>query len=331
MKVLHLINGWALGGITQAVLDLIQNTPNIEHYAAGYCWTSTSVKDDFEKAGCKSIIFPDETYEGFGSILAQNQIDIVHKQTGGGDFPEWVNICDRFDVKIVESLHCPRTSAIPKELIATTVVTTDYVAEKNKDRQIVKIPYPCTLPLGEPRELPKRRLKVGRMARYEVDKLPEIIAKVANLLWEFQDIMEFYIMGYPFNARVYDEMLRWEIPNYIHVLGKQDDKLEAIKQLDICIDPVWETSFDMVMTEAMSQGIPVVTWKNSAAPEVAGYGGIVTEEKVFCLAEAVKKLATDHVEYAKRSFAAINKIKTQHDPRKYGKAFEALYQVLLKK
>lgn len=323
-KVLHVINGWALGGIAQATLDLIKNTPNIKHYSIGYCWLDTTVKKDFEASGCTSIVC-DANYTGFSSILKSNKIDIVHKQTGGGDFPDWVREARNSGVPVVESIHCPRTSAIPKELVAATVVTTDYVANKNQDRYINKIPYPCTLPLGSPRKLPiGRKLVIGRMARYETDKLPIVIVRVAQMLWEFRDRIEFLIMGYPFKEQLYKEIKSMELEGYLTVEGLQEDKLKSINRLDICLDPVWETSFDMVMTEAMSQGIPVVTWQDSAAPEVCGTGGIVSNRSIFDLSAAVRSLIGNE-DYNFYSRMAINKIKNQHDPVTYGKAFSYLY------
>ena len=328
LKILHVINGWALGGIAQATLDLIKNTPTLSHYSIGYCWTNTPVKKEFEEAGCHSIIC-DDKYSNIKDILISYGINIVHKQTGGGDFPEWVKICKELKIPIVESLHCPRTSGIPKELIAATVITTDYVGDKNTDRPLLKIPYPCTLPLGSPRNLPRnRRLVIGRMARYESDKIPMVIIKVAYILWEFKNDIEFLIMGYPFNQNLYKEISDESEEGYIKVEGLQSDKLTAINRLDVCLDPVWETSFDMVMTEAMSQGIPVVTWDNSAAPEVCGTGGIVSKATVFDLAQAVRSLIGNE-DYSFYSRMAINKIRNNHDPVKYGQLFTNLYRRLL--
>lgn len=327
-KVLHVINGWALGGIAQVVLDCINNTNNVQHYAVGYCWKDTEMAKEYAKSKCTNI-FTDENYSDFADIIKSFGIDVVHKQTGGGEFPEWVKLCKELNVPVIESLHCPRTSGIPKEFIARTICTTDYVINKNKDRGIVKIPYSCNLPIGEPRKHPwrdsKRRIKIGRVARYEIDKVPEIIASTAMFLQENIELLEFHIMGYPFNKELFESMQVYHNPPFINVLGLQPNKLEALKSLDICLDPVWETSFDIVMIEAMSQGIPVVTWNDSAAPEVCGDGGLVTERLSYKLSQAIMALVQDKNLYEHCSSRAINKIKTVHNPVLYGEKFDRLY------
>jgi glycosyltransferase involved in cell wall biosynthesis len=329
LKVLHVINGWALGGIAQVTLDLIKNTPNVKHYAIGYCWTETSVFKEFEEAGCVNII-DDEKYANLENKLVGYDIDIVHKQTGGGEFPEWVKVCNNRSVPVVESLHCPRASGIPKEFISATVCTTDYVINKNQDRPVDKIPYPCGLPLAEPRQHPwkaglKRPMRVGRIARYEFDKLPEVIATTAIFLRHLRDEVEFYIMGYPFNEPLFEMMKVFHNPPFINILGLQENKLESLRKLDICIDPVWETSFDIVMIEAMSQGIPVVTWEDSAAPEVCGKGGLIVTRTSSQLASGVQALIRNPHIYESCSKNAIEKIATIHNPVLYGEAFEKLY------
>ena len=332
-RILHVINGWALGGIAQATLDLIKNTPQHEHYAIGYCWLETQTRKDFEAAGCKSIVTQSEHYPGFADKLKMYKIDIVHKQTGGGDCPEWVNIANLEKVPVVESIHCPRKSGIPPSFVAATVVTTQYVVEKNTDRPIDKIMYPCTLPFKEARLHPKvrgkRKVTVGRMVRYEMDKLPEVLTKVALLLMEYEGEIEFLIMGYPFNEKVFHSMQQMNIPDYCAIEGLQEDKEKALARLDICLDPVWETSFDMVMTEAMSQGIPVVTWEDSAAPEVCGKAGIVTERTAFALAQAVLKLVRSQEAYDTAAYYAYQQIRERHDPKKYGEQFNKVYERVL--
>jgi glycosyltransferase involved in cell wall biosynthesis len=329
VRVLHVINGWAMGGITQATLDLIKNTPKIKHYSIGYCWLDTPIREDFERAGCESIASSDEEYSCLYNVLTSKEISIVHKQTGGGDFPEWVQACKELGFPVVETIHCPRKSGIPPDHVAATHITTNYVANMNRDRPVWKIPYPCTLPLGHKRISPRHRdekIVIGRLARYEPTKLPDVIVNVAHLLYEYKDDIEFKIMGFPFNEDCYNQMIQHRIPGYLSIEGLQNDKLAALNTLDICIDPVQETSFDMVMTEAMSQGIPVVTWQDSAAPEVCGEAGIITTRKVFELARGCLSLVYDLDKYRKCSQAAIDQVKLRHNPEDYGKKFEALYR-----
>jgi len=329
MRVLQVINGWAMGGIAQATLDLVKTTPSVEHFAAGYCWLSTSTRKEFEEAGCESIVFNDNTYRDFGEILDKYKIDIVQKQTGGGDNPEWIKVTKDRGLKFIEHFHCPRTSGVPKEMVDYSVAASNYVASKNTDREVEVLPFPCTLPVAKPKLYPgNRKMVFGRLARYEVDKLPEVICQVAQILHEYKDHIQFLIMGYPFNEQVYKKIQDMAIPDYLIVEGLQEDKAAALQRLDVCINPTWEAGFEMVMTEAMSQGMPVITWKNSAGPETCGSAGIVTEVGVFALAQAVYHLFNGAGEYNKFADQAIRQVKEKNDPIKYGQRFESIYKLL---
>jgi glycosyltransferase involved in cell wall biosynthesis len=333
-RILHVINGWALGGIAQATLELVKaTTPQYKHYAIGYCWLDTDIKKEFEAAGCDSIIAENENYPGFSALLNYHKIDIIVKQTGGGDNPNWVTEAYVKKIPVIENLHCPRPSHIPKDMCAFTVGQSEYTASKSKDRKVLVIPNICTLPIAEPRQFPSeehRQIVVGRLARYEIDKLHHVIYGVAKIMAEYRHFLKFLLMGHEFNRQYYEEMKKVEIPNYFVVEGEQKDKLAALNRLDICINPTWEAGFEYCIVEAMSQGIPIITWQDSAGPEAAQGAGIICRKELFHLASAVHFLINNPKEYEIFSRGAINKVKALYSPEAVSKQYEALFQECLK-
>jgi glycosyltransferase involved in cell wall biosynthesis len=327
---LHVINGWALGGIAQSVLELVKATPQYQHYAIGYCWLDTNMKKEFEEAGCISIISPTEHYPDFKTILKNYDIDIVVKQTGGGDNPPWVMEAHGAKIPIIENMHCPRRSSIPHDVCAFTVGQSKYTASKSKDRNVLVIPNICSLPLGEPRTLSKAKyMVVGRLARYEVDKLHHVIYSVARMLYEYREALRFLLMGHEFNRRYYEEIKKVEVPGYFIVEGEQKDKIAALNRLNVCINPTWEAGFEYCLVEAMSQGLPVITWNDSAGPEAAENAGIICKKEVFHLATAIYHLGNNPAQYELLSKAGIEKVKTVYSAEAVSAQYDKLFQECL--
>lgn len=306
INILHVINGWPTGGIAEQTYLLCKYLPQdqFKQYSVGYCHFNGAFVKKFEDVGV-SCLESNESYDNINAIIEKYHIDIVHKQTGGGDYPEYINRLP-LNVKVVETLHCPRKTGLPRNKVNKIIYTTEYTKEKNSLEYydiMESIQYALDLPCplrDEPYIRNEYPINVGRLGRIVADKRPDVILELADMsLGKYGDKVHFCIAGqipqdYPAHIQYGEQFLR-EVkkrPN-IDYFGYVEDKYEFWLSLDICINPVCETSFDIVFLEAMACGIPILTWDNSAAKYVVEDAGIVTKENIQDLFDGLCLLIDD--------------------------------------
>jgi glycosyltransferase involved in cell wall biosynthesis len=104
---------------------------------------------------------------------------------------------------------------------------------------------------------------------------------------------------------------RW-IPRLSH-----DEILVEMRNHDVLVLPSLSDGFGMVVTEALSQGIPVITTPNSCGPDVITEnvdGFIVPIRSAEAIAEKLEKLYIDRAKLAEMRVAALKKAKQRNWP-----------------
>lgn len=325
MNILHIVNGWPPGGcIEQTYLACKYLPEKYKHFSIGFTHFDGSFVKKFEDIGVPCI-HSDTGYSKLKEVIDEYKIDIVHTQTGGGDYEAFVPMLKEWGIPLIHWLHCPRKCAIPLDEVSKILYTTQYTLEKNPTHyhsKMKSIQYSLDLnaPIVEKREHENTTpLKVGRLGKIIPDKRPDVLLALAKMSYiGFGKDVEFHIAGMiPQDMSLHvDYGKKWleeakKIPN-ITYHGFVEDKYEFWKTLDICINPVWETSFDIVFLEAMACGIPSLTWDNSAAPYVLENAGLVVPEQLSCLYVGLHQLIGDPDRRKKLGEEGIKLIKTKY-------------------
>lgn len=335
MNILHIINEWPAGGIQEQVYLIIKHLPKdrFKHFVLGWHITDGFFFDKYIEEGAVNLV-SDEFYTSFKSIIEKYKIDIVHKQTGGGDCPKYVYQCKEMNIPLIETLHCPRYSAIPLAYVETILYTTPYTFNKNGyvyQEKMKSIQY--SVDLKEPIvQFAKNKnsdpIVVGRLGRIVPDKRPDVILLLAQKSKEFfKDKIKFKIAG----LAPHEEYKNWFLNEVnkldnIEYCGFVEDKYDFWKTLDVCVNPVWETSFDIVFLEAMACGIPILTWNNSAAPYVVEDAGIVTNENISDLFKGLEELYTSSSLREELGNKGIQLIKTKYSLDNFIKEYIEVYE-----
>jgi glycosyltransferase involved in cell wall biosynthesis len=100
---------------------------------------------------------------------------------------------------------------------------------------------------------------------------------------------------------------RFKLQNKVNFLGRLSDKdlMERYKYSDIFVFPSLYEGLGIVLAEAMSFGLPIIAFDNSAMPYIVkdGYNGILVPNKnTKKMSEAIQKLLQDNLLRAKFSF-----------------------------
>lgn len=339
-NILHIINGWPSGGIAEQTYLLCKylDKKEFQQFSIGYCHFDGNFVEKFSNVGTPCLR-SDESYSNIREIIETYNIDIVHKQTGGGDYPAYVDILHDMGIPLIETLHCPRKSGIPAEKLCSIVYTTPYTYYKNElehMKKMVSIQYALDLPNSLMEESQVREsefLTVGRLGRIVQDKRTDVILNVAILAEkDFGNKMQFNIAGYMpqdypghiVYGRQILEVIE-QLPN-VSYMGFVPDKYDFWKSLDICINPTYETSFDIVFLEAMACGIPILAWDESATKYVVGNAGLVTEQNPYKMYEGLKKLYYEPKLRYLLGQIGLEYIKTKYSLPKFIEEYTKLYR-----
>lgn len=339
MIILHVVNDFLIGGISLIVYQLVQNV-DAKHIVIGFQGHrgfDQKIFDDFQALdNVECLIFENEEYEGLLEVIKDKEVDIVHKQTGGGDFPEWVKTVKEkcLNIPIIETLCCPRRSVLPDSHVDAIIGLAEITQSLNKPRKIHVIPQPCDISLREykrPCWDNLTRIIVGRLARYEPFKNTDFIARLAHYMYsqeEMRNRVEFVIAGFPFNENYYRSIKEMEIPGFFRVMGSIEDKLSFVDDLDLVIDP-GRDEWNYVFIESMARGIPVITSENKYYGTWA-IGSRLPYNGVSVYAEEIMRYYWNVDHYMKKSQEAIAKFKeVDFTAETYGKRLTALYDRVL--
>jgi len=339
INILHVINEWPAGGIQEQVYLLIKHLPKdrFNHFVIGFRQPDGFFFKKYQECGAINIIDENVNYPKMEEVVKQYNIDIVHKQTGGGDCPDYIFRIKDMGVKLVESLHCPRQSSIPIDLVDRIVFTTPYTISKATKEQIYSQKFHSiqySIDLDSPLvESPKKRAKqdkivVGRLGRIVQDKRPDVIVKLAEISNNlFGDKIQFKLAGYCPDDNMKAQLLSVvsKLPNLSYE-GFVENKYEFWNSLDICINPVWETSFDIVFLEAMACGLPILTWDNSAAKYVVYNAGMIPPEDMYMLFSGLVKLYKDPELCRVLGENGIKQIKEKYSLSNFVKKWSQFYE-----
>jgi glycosyltransferase involved in cell wall biosynthesis len=344
INILHIINGWPVGGILEQTYLLCKYLPKdqFKQYSIGYCHFDGAFVKKFEQIGVQCI-HSDANYVNLKEVIDTHKIDIVHRQTGGGDCPAYAYLLKELGVPLVETLHCPRASGIPVELLSALIYTTPYTFYKNSVKhmdKMVSIQYALDLerPIKDQADsTSKDCIVVGRLGRIVPDKRADILIELAAMAYkDYGDKIQFKVAGqipqdYPVHIEHGKKFLQLvdTLPNFEYC-GYVENKYDFWRTLDVCINPVQEASFDIVFLEAMACGVPILTWNNSAAKYVVGNAGLVTEENIHAIYEGLKKLYNDYKFRNLLGDIGINYIKGKYNLKNCIDGHIALYNQVIK-
>lgn len=188
------------------------------------------------------------------------------------------------------------------------------IAEGVDEARIVVIPYGVDLARFHPvtRHKPlaaSRKPTILTVARLEKEKGIEDLVAVAKALPQYN----FLVVGRGSYRPVGDNIEVKSVPyDQIHELYQEAD----LFFLPSRTTPTWEEQYGMALVEAMASGLPIVTTRSGAIPEVVGRAAMLCKEAdAKAMTKAISSLITDSKSRNNLSSLAFDRIQKIYDAK----------------
>jgi glycosyltransferase involved in cell wall biosynthesis len=355
MIVLHITSDTNYGGVQQCVLGICQYAAVRGHPFHHHILRLDAGSLETRFARYAAIHDAGADYIHATSVIQEIKPDIVHMHMPGGEFPPYAERVVQTGVPLIESIHCVY-SASPREeeVMRARIVGSQYVRSLQKSKERLHlIPYALdeeewsTLQREHVREellaVREKELGIAQDVR-AVGRIGNIMAwkKVADFVHAAPLILRgsvnfpppaFLLAGAVHENPSYAERLirtaqRLFVADKIHFLWNIRQKFVFLGMLDIFLYPTSREGFCISAIEAMSMGLPVITYDDSAMPETVlpEAGILVKQGDIEGLARAVLSLLENPAELKAKSDAARALVLRRNMPEHVFGCYERLYE-----
>ncbi len=353
MKILHVTTDTNFGGVQQCVLGICRNSAVQGHPFAHHVLrvSAGGLEDHFRKFAAVH-----EAGGNFGnavSVIGAIKPDIVHMHMPGGEFPDYAERIVGIGVPCIENVHCVRgATAREEEVMRARIVNSRYVHSlQNSKERLHIIPHAIdedewSVVQGEQvrqqllllREkdlnIPLDTLAIGRIGNITPwKKVTDFVHAVPLILRTTRNAPAFMLAGAVHENPAYaGSVLRAAkmlfVENRIRFLWNIPQKFVFLGMLDVFLYPTSREGFCIAAIEAMSMGLPVITYDDSAMPETVTpeAGMLVPKGDIDGLAKAAVSLLEDRALLKAKSEAARALVLQRNMPTAVFGQYEQIYE-----
>lgn len=363
LRVCHFLNFAKDGGAVDSISAMIPYSKHTHTYVTFKA--SDRRRKQFSDAGIRLVELDkdDVHFTGEEQILAaidymSHNADIVHARNCGGPEPG-VKIGIEADKPVVLAIGAP----IPyprkeQEQGNVTVVpisqglTEAWRNESNEYDVEFYVNYSCANPITKQTKsvsqkyfgLDPDKLTVGRLGRLEGLKRPHDFIRAAELIYQQRQDVQFLLIGGGRDEKGVEgeanlimernEGMRIHMPGF--VTGAMKDL--AYSAMDVFLYPTSAEAFGSVFAEAMSAGLPIVTYSDAVNIDVVGSAGMFVVDNVYAegvddpfrsLASITLDLLANPRERTKLAVRGIQRYHERYRPEINAKNYDAIYERII--
>tara|TARA_B100000315_G_scaffold8981_1_gene8833 strand:- start:7684 stop:8688 length:1005 start_codon:yes stop_codon:yes gene_type:complete len=274
-----------------------------------------------------SVYYDDIGYPNVENYIRRFKPDILHACPGGGTHQEYITKAAKL-VPVTQTIMCPRLVSNKNDVSGSIVLSNYVFSLQTNIKDVFQIDPPFDITdynikhSTEYFGLPKNKLIIGSLGNNRRENA------------HFMKIVRYYK-----NKNVHFVIKTNK--KYKYLFGRkritaisgnlsEDEKMSLIKCFDIFLYPTSNESYGMVFLEAMSQKIPIISYDDSAMPEVIEEGGLLAPlNDINKMMELLDDLTTN--ENKRRSIGQVGYklFRKRNDPKlivkKYEKFFEEIF------
>jgi glycosyltransferase involved in cell wall biosynthesis len=355
MIVLHITSDTNFGGVQQCVLGICQYAAVREHRFNHHILRMDAGRLEDRLARYAVIHDGGADYIHATSVIRAIKPDIIHMHMSGGSFPPFAERILQMGVPLIENIHCVY-SASPREeeVMRARIVNSQYVRSlQNSKERLHVIPHALDEEEWSPfqqehvreeiiavREkelgIPRDMRTVGRIGNIMAwKKVTDFVHAVPLILRDAVNFPPptFLLAGAVHENPSYAERVtrtaqRLFVADKIRFLWNIQQKYVFLGMLDIFLYPTSREGFCISALEAMSMGLPVITYDDSAMPETVlpEAGVLVKNGDIEGLAQAVISLLGNPALLKAKSEAARALVLRRNMPEHVYCCYEQLYE-----
>lgn len=356
MKILHVTTDTNYGGVQECVLGLCRYAAvhggrfrhHVLRVTAGGLEAVFRRYADLHDAG--------DDHENAVSVIKQVKPDIVHMHMPGGRFPHYAEQIAATGVPLVENIHCVHRAAhIEEEVMSARIVNSRYVYNLQACKEkLYIIPHAIDQEgwseaqseavreaIRATREkefgIPPGTTAVGRIGNITgwkkvtdfIQAVPCVLRGMTNGTPQPAFLLAGAVHEFPeYAAMMMDVARMLFVGDRIRFLWNVAKKFVFLGTLDVFLYPTSREGYCIAAIEAMSMGLPVVTYRDSAMPETVPpeAGELVAMGDIQGLANAVISLLENPQMLAAKSNAARNLVLQRNMPEVVFPAYEHVYE-----
>ena len=296
MQIVHELNQLEYGGVERVIKNIVKFDTENKHLIISY--KDGPFRSEFESIGAEVVIPPPDKSIDF-------ETDIIHIHSGGSISHMAMSLGNQFPV--IETIHSPIRSPMPRDVIRQRVGVTEAIARLNGGISIhngidIDETQPTKFPLEIREELgiPEGKVVIGRLGRVASDKcLEEWLLTCYYLQKEGLDFIPLIVGGESVKDTGYIGKLKLMAASLpvkgVVWAGHHADIANYLQVMDVFLYPSPTEGFGLVFIEAMLAGPIVVTYKNDVTMEVLGGYSILTEKSIAGLVAGVKKALNQNI------------------------------------
>lgn len=348
LNVAHFLNYCNEGGTVGIIISLMQRSKH-NHVYLTYRANARRRKE-FKELGLELIEFGDENQEGVLDYLASAHIDILHAQFSGGPEPG-VNIGLQAGLPVVETCQAPNLpQGSSHPTVYTVPVSAGIIDYWPRGLRYAYPIYSCAEPIPEMDKFEAKkhfgfdpnRFVVGRVGRMEGLKRPVDFVYAAGIIHHFKPDVQFFLAGDGSDGLgIIDMCQKMERETGASVLtpgflaGEEKDL--AYNAIDIFLYPTSMEGFGLVFAEAMSIGLPIVTYSDPVNIDVVGPAGVFVSDNLYTnvdnpyhvLSHAVLDLLDNSREREKMKERGRRRYEDRYRPELMVAAYDKLYEEIM--
>lgn len=274
-----------------------------------------------------SVYYDDIEYPQIEKYIKKISPDIVHACPGGGVDHDYIEKAAKV-VPVTQTIMCPRQPG-NKKTVMKTVVPSEYVFGLQKEVQNV-------LYIDHPFDILDYKLdpKKGYDRKYfQIPHDKIIVLSFGNYRRENKHFMK---IANAYKNKSVHFVIRTE-RKYKYFTGRdritvinrkldENEKISLFNIADIFLYPTSHEAYGIVFLEAMSQKTPIISYCESAMPEVIGNGGLLAPlNDIKHMMELLNHLVMNPDQRSRIGENGYQLVRRRNDPRKIASKYEALF------
>jgi len=330
IKILFIVNGFAIGGGELKVLDLVKglNLWHKDEFEPVVCSVGQSgpLYEKFSNLGVKIVVFNKKRSFDFSLIkkvaqlIHEEKADIVHttlfyadvigavaaRIAGVKKIISWEAVTEHYELRHliayrIASILYTKSVAVSKAI--EKKVQNEYKVPKRKTMTIhygvdLSRFYPCAdFELRKSLGFRREDIVFGTVARFTKQKGHRYLIKAAHSVIKRNKSAHFVLVGDgPLREEIEIMIKDLGIEKHFHLLGFRTDVDRLLNSFDVFVLPSLYEGLPNAVLEAMAAGLPVIATAVDGTPEAVlqnETGLLVCPENSDVLAEAILKLCNN--------------------------------------